>query len=274
VHRTKQVTLIGFPFDENSSFMRGAAEAPPLIRQALRSDSSNLWAECGLDLGEPGIIGDAGDLDRGSPHPRQEIGGRVEDLLSRQLAPICLGGDHSVTFPIVEAFAKTYPSLTVVQFDAHPDLYDEFQGNRFSHACPFARIMERQLAGRLVQVGLRAATGVQHRQARAFGVETVEMSDWDQVFELSFGTSVYVSVDVDVLDPAFVPGTSHYEPGGCTTRQLIEAIHSLKADIVGADVVEFNPRRDLNGMTAMVCAKIVKELAAVMHGRRSVPEGK
>lgn len=259
------VSLIGFPFDENSSFMRGAAEAPPIIRQALYSDSSNLWAELGIDLGAPGIIGDAGDLDRDCPRPRDEIRKRVEDLLSRQLSPICLGGDHSITFPIVEAFAKTYPLLTIVHFDAHPDLYDEFQGNRFSHGCPFARIMEQRLAARLVQAGLRAITGEQRRQARAFGVEIVEMRDWDRILKLEFDTPIYVSVDIDVLDPAFVPGTSHYEPGGCSTRQLIEALQSLKADVVGADIVEFNPRRDLNGMTAMVCAKIVKELAAIMQ---------
>jgi arginase len=271
--KTTQVTLIGFPFDENSSFMRGAAEAPPLIRQALHSDSSNLWTEWGLNLGEPGIMGDAGDLDRGSPRPHEEIRRSVEGLLSRQQAPICLGGDHSITFPIIEAFARAYPHLTIVQFDAHPDLYDEFQGNRFSHGSPFARIMEQQLVGRLVQVGLRAITGEQRRQARNFRVESVEMRDWDQIFELAFETPVYVSVDIDVLDPAFVPGTSHYEPGGCTTRQLVEALRSLRADIVGADIVEFNPRRDLNGMTAMVCAKIVKELTAAMRGGGPVALG-
>ena len=99
----------------------------------------------------------------------------VGALLEQGKRPVSLGGDHSITYPIVKAFARRYPELTIFHFDAHPDLYDEFEGNRLSHACPFARIMEAGLAKRLVQVGIRTINGHQREQAKRFGVEVVEM---------------------------------------------------------------------------------------------------
>jgi agmatinase len=258
----KRLAVVGFPFDDNSSFMRGAAEGPPLIRQAFYSDSSNLWTESGLDLGAPGIIHDAGDLERSVPESHLEIQQRIAGLLAQKFTPVCLGGDHSITYPIVKAFGQAFPGLVVVHFDAHSDVYDEFQGNRFSHACPFARIMEERLASRLIQIGLRTITGSHRAQIRRFGIEVIEMKDWPGDLTFNLEAPVYISVDVDVLDPAFAPGVSHHEPGGCSTRQLLRAIQGLRADVVGADIVEFNPRRDLVGITAMACAKIMKELAA------------
>jgi arginase len=138
-----KLAVIGFRFDENSSFMKGAADAPPQIRAALRSDASNLWTETGVDLGAEPVFFDAGDVE---PVPGTDMFGLIEDsvrtLLSDDLAPISLGGDHSITYPIIRAFSKKYPEMSILHFDAHPDLYDEFQGNRNSHASPFARIME------------------------------------------------------------------------------------------------------------------------------------
>ena len=255
-----RVALIGFPDDANSSFLRGAAEAPRRIREALRSPATNLWSEGGVDLGNPDLLEDAGDA-------AAPIGEAVTRLLERGLAPLALGGDHSITFPIVAAFAARYRPLDLIQFDAHPDLYDEFEGSRSSHACPFARILERGLVRRLVQVGVRTMNAHQRAQAERFGVEVVEMRAWGPRRRFAFDASVYVSVDVDVLDPAFAPGVSHREPGGASTRQLIEAIRRLPSRVVGADVVEFNPSRDPAGITAPACAKLVKELAAKMLER-------
>jgi arginase len=258
---THRLALIGFCTDENSSFLRGAAEAPPLIREALFSDASNLWSETGIDLGGDGIFFDAGDVFPASP---ATIESSVNDLLTQDLRPISLGGDHSITFPIVRALARKYPALSILHFDAHPDLYHDFRGNPHSHASPFSRIMEEKLAQRLVQVGIRTMNGHQREQAGRFGVEVVEMKDLKHGFQRTFDTPVYVSVDMDALDPAFAPGVSHREPGGLTTRQLIEIIQSINAPVVGADIVEFNPKVDPSGMTAVVCAKILKELAAKM----------
>ena len=138
--------------------------------------------------------------------------------------PIALGGDHAITFPILRAFAKRHPRLSILHFDAHPDLYDEFEGNRFSHACPFARIMEEGLAGRLVQVGIRTANAHQREQVARFGVEMIEMRDFRDGLAPEFDAPVYVSFDLDGLDPAFAPGVSHREPGGLSTRQALDVI--------------------------------------------------
>jgi arginase len=256
-----KVGLIGFCSDENSSFMRGAAEAPPLIRKALFSDAANLWSETGVDLGADGVLLDCGDVFPTSPASIEEA---VSHLLAQTLYPISLGGDHAITFPIIKTIARAYPTLSILHFDAHPDLYHDFDGNPYSHASPFARIMEERLAQRLVQVGIRTMNGHQRQQAERFGVEVIEMKNLKDGLRLTFDTPVYVSVDMDALDPAFAPGVSHREPGGLTTRQVIEVIQSIDAPVIGADIVEFNPKMDPTGMTAVVCAKILKELAAKM----------
>ena len=257
-----KIGLIGIPFDANSSYLRGPAEAPASIRQALHCDSSNTWAEAGKDVAK--LIEDLGDL-RFDPtaDAMQTITEGIAGALQRGYEPLALGGDHSVTYAIVRAVAKVHSGLTILHFDAHPDLYEEFQGSRYSHACPFARIMEAGLATRLVQVGIRTANEHQRNQAKKFGVEMIEMKDWNgQLPRLE--PPVYLSFDVDVLDPAFAPGVSHHEPGGMSTREAIAAVQDLHVPLVGADVVELNPRRDQVGITAMCAAKMVKEIAAKM----------
>ena len=259
-----RVALVGIPWDENSSFLRGASEAPPLIRAALFSEASEIRSESGIDF-PPEIMIDGGDVPALSGQAmREAIEQFIGAILERGLRPLSLGGDHAVTYPILRAFRDRYPGLTILQFDAHTDLYDSFQGNRYSHACPFARIMEEGLATRLVQVGVRTLDPHQRAQAARFGVEVVEMKDWRAGRELAFDGPVYLSFDLDALDPAFAPGVSHQEPGGFTTREVIDALLSLQADVVGADLVEFNPRRDVGDLTANLAAKLVKEIAGLM----------
>src|ERR1700692_2343111 len=156
--RKRMPTVLGIPLDVNSSSLRGPAGAPAKIREALRSDASNKWSELGVDVGAAGAFADAGDLPLGNSREQSErdfaeIERTVCALLENGEHPVSLGGDHSVTYPILKAFAPRFAELTIVHFDAHPDLYDEFEGSRVSHACPFARIMEERLATRLVPVG-------------------------------------------------------------------------------------------------------------------------
>jgi agmatinase len=260
MNKVSTPTLLGFPFDANSSYLRGAAGAPPKIREALRCDASNLWTELGVDLGAAGAFADAGDL----ALREQDAFAAIEQAVGAQLekgeCPVSLGGDHSITFPIVRAFARHHPGMTIIHFDAHPDLYDELDGNRLSHACPFARIMEERLANRLIQVGIRTLNGHQRAQASRFGVEIVEMRSLSAYNWMKLNGPIYISFDIDVLDPAFAPGVSHWEPGGMSVREAIAHLHAIEGTIVGADVVEYNPVRDISGMTAVVAAKIVKEI--------------
>ena len=260
-----KLAIIGIRYDENSSFTKGAADAPPQIRAALRSDAWNLTSENGTDLSGDSIFFDAGDIE---PVAGSEMSALIENsvytLIADGLMPISLGGDHSITHPIVRAFARKYKDLSILHFDAHPDIYDSYQGNRHSHASPFARIMEEKLAKRLVQIGIRTFTAHQREQVRKFGVESIEMRNLIGNLQLEFDTPVYVSFDMDALDPAFAPGVSHREPGGLSTRQAIDLIQRLKGQVVGADIVEFNPRMDPLHVTGTVCAKLLKEIAAKM----------
>jgi arginase len=261
------IGVLGIAYDDNSSYQRGPADAPPLIRAAFYSGSANLWSENGIDLGVEGLLVDAGDI---APFPDRDMFADIESavtrLLNHGLRPLSLGGDHAVTFPIVRAMSVRHPRLSILHFDAHPDLYDHFEGNRCSHASSFARIMEAGLVERLVQIGIRTLTRHQREQATKFGVEIVEMKDWCDDLTFDFDTPLYLTFDMDCLDPVFAPGISHWEPGGFSTRQVLRVIQSLRDPIAGADIVEFNPRVEAR-ITAMTAAKVFKEIAAKMLER-------
>lgn len=248
--------------------MTGPAEAPGRIRAALGSSHWNSWSELGEDLEGAGGLTDAGDLQLGpAGKGRAEIEAGIGGLLDAGWRPLALGGDHSVTYPVLRAFNRRYGELTILHLDAHPDLYDSYEGDRFSHACPFARIMEEHLARRLVQVGVRTFNRHQRDQAERFSVEVIEMREWAAGRRPAVSGSVYLSLDLDVLDPAFAPGVSHREPGGLTVREVLTVIQGVSGELVGADVVEYNPRQDTDGVTATVAAKIVKEIAGRMLRR-------
>ncbi len=248
--------------------MSGPSLAPPLVRAALHCPSTNLSTECGGDLedfADDGRLVDVGDLvDIAGSDGLLCIRRRAEALRAAGYRVAAVGGDHAVTLPLVQACADLAPQLTLVHLDAHPDLYEELDGDRFSHACPFARIMEAGGALRLLQVGIRTCNAHQRQQARRWPVEMFYSgSRLDTEFP-KVTWPAYLSVDLDVLDPAFAPGVSHHEPGGLTTRDVISLIHTLQGVLVGADVVEYNPRQDLNGVTGRVAAKLVKEILGSM----------
>lgn len=260
-----RVTVVGVPLDENSSFLRGPALAPERIRTALHAGSMNLTTEDGVDLGARADWHDIGNLDVGAGAAAfAAIERQMSQLLITDTRVLTLGGDHSITYPIMRAVAGVYPSLTILHIDAHPDLYDEFEGSRRSHACPFARIMEEKLATRLVQVGIRAMNSHQQTQADRFGVEVIPMRAFHPGVALNLHGPVYVSLDLDALDPAFAPGVSHHEPGGLSVRDVLQLLAGVQGTIIGADIVEYNPIRDHADMTAMVAAKFYKELVGYL----------
>jgi arginase len=262
-----QVALVGVPSDGNSSFLRGSAAAPSEIRRELLCESGNLCTEAGIDLAAGTRWSDLGDFDIAEADDGPSVIARqAEAVLNGGYRLLALGGDHSVTYPLVQAHARRYGALKIVHFDAHPDLYEEFEGNRLSHACPFARILEEGHAEHLVQVGIRGSNLHQREQAARYGVETLPAWDLRNAARLlsSLEGPIYLSVDLDVLDPAFAPGISHREPGGLSTRQLLDLIRTIPRRVVGADLVELNPSRDHDGLTARVAAKITKELLGIL----------
>src|SRR5262249_49260543 len=196
----------GFRSDGSWSSRGGRADAPPLIRQAVFHESANPWCESGVEVGRSRFH-DAGDFGEApGKDTRATIEAATAALLAEGYRPIALGGDHAITYPILRAFARKLPRISILHFCAHPDLYGELAANPHSHACPFARIMEEGLAGRLVQVGIRAANPHQRAQAKRFGVEMIEMREFAHDRDLKLEGPVYVTFDLDGLDPSFAPG--------------------------------------------------------------------
>jgi len=260
------VALLGLPTDRNSSYRRGPAAAPPAIRAALWNEGANPYTESGLNLRAAGVLHDAGDV------ALCEDGGdfdRIVDAVTAELEAgrrvLSLGGDHSVTYPVVVAYKRRYPHLSIVHVDAHPDLYPEFGGNRFSHASPFARILEDAGVDALVQIGIRTMTPPQRAVADRYGVRCFGPGELADARAALPPGPVYVTLDLDGLDPAFAPGVSHREPGGLSVRDVLAIVREIEGPVVGADVVELNPLEDPSGMTATVAAKFVKEFASRLH---------
>lgn len=264
------IAIIGIPYDDKSCYLRGAAKGPEAIRSASTGKAINPWTELGVNLEEEVVMVDLGDLEVSGDFQKASslIEESVLSILRKEAVPIVLGGDHSISYPVVKAFSKRFKPLDILHFDAHPDLYEELYGDRFSHASPFARIIEEGYVESLVQVGIRAATGEQREKASKHRIQMIEMKDIRDILHLEFLNPLYVSFDLDSLDPAFAPGVSHHEPAGLTTRQVIDIFHALRGEIVGMDVVELNPERDPSGITAAAAVKIIKEVAGKVAIRK------
>lgn len=257
------LAIIGVPFDEKSSFLRGAADGPAAIRRVSTGKCYNSDTELGIDLAEETVLVDLGDVDTSGDMLKTfaEVEKKVAEVVRKKAIPIILGGDHSITYPAVRAVASHHQNLDLLHLDAHPDMYEDLYGDRLSHACPMARILEEGLVKNLIQVGIRSMTPEQKALAKNYGVRTIEAREFPEKLSLEFRNPLYISLDLDVFDPAFAPGVSHHEPGGLTSRQVLDLIHNLKATIVGFDIVELNPMRDVSDMTAALAFKLLKEIA-------------
>ena len=263
------VGVLGIPFDANSSFRRGPARAPAAIRTAMGSEAGNAWSERGVRVWPSDSVVDHGDLRVAQRARSRAPIDAIERGVTRAAAItprlLLIGGDHAVSYPAVRAMAQRWGRMSILHFDAHPDMYPDFQGNPYSHASPMARILEEGLVDRLVQVGIRSPSPPQDAIGRKYRVEVHAAFDLARLARLKFSSPLYFSIDLDGLDPAFAPGVSHPEPGGLTVRQVLDVIGSVRAPaIVGGDVVELNPRLDPSGITAVVAAKLARELLARM----------
>lgn len=258
--------LLGAPYDAASSYRPGARLAPTAIRELAKS--LNTCTERGHDLVNLNAA-DAGDLilPPCARNSHESLKTEVGRWLARGAVPIVLGGDHSVTVPCFEAVWQRHPDAQLLYFDAHPDLYADYEGDPFSHACVVSRILELDgMSGaRITQVGIRASTPAQQATARRSGVRTVHAWEVDG-FVYESALPVYISFDIDVLDPAHAPGCGNPVPGGLSTRQAFDLLRAVRAPVVGVDVVEVNPLLDPHGITALAAARVVIETLGVITG--------
>ncbi|WP_282144023.1 agmatinase [Cellulophaga baltica] len=255
-----KIIIQGIKFDDKSSYEKGPRLAPPIIREVLNCGSANMYTENLITI-ENDAIEDKGDFEISDYFDIEKI---TKKHLKTDAKILSLGGDHSITFPIIKAHHEKYPKLDILHIDAHCDLYNDYEGDSYSHACPFARIMENGFALKLVQVGIRTLNPHQAEQADKFKVEIHQMKDLDLNKIPKFKNPLYISLDMDGFDPAYAPGVSHHEPGGLTSRQVINLIQSIDTEVIGADIVEYNPPKDFQKMTAFLAAKMMKEILGKM----------
>ena len=255
------ISIIEIPTDINSSFISGSSKAPPLIKSEFNSEATNKFSENGMNLeGMDRWINIENLNINDQKKAFQSIKSVIRNELINDKYCVSIGGDHSITYPIISAYGTFFPKINIVHFDAHPDLYENFDDNPFSHASPFARIMENNLASSLTQIGIRTMNDHQKNQAMQYGVNVIAMDQQSRDLKLNFVDPVYISIDLDGLDPAFAPGVSHPEPGGLSTREVIDIISNINGKVIGADIVEYNPDRDINNLTAITAAKLLKEV--------------
>ena len=264
-----RVVLLGCPFDETASFRRGARFGPDAIREA--SDCLETYSpHLDKDL-EDAALCDLGDVDFASGDTEavlDTIRAEASAIFRAGKRPIFLGGEHLVSLPAVEAALGVYPGLAVFQWDAHADLRDDYLGERLSHACAMRRILDLEGVGPLRQFGVRSGTREEFEWMRAKDtLRPLSPEAVSAALKETGDSAIYLTLDVDVVNPGEMPGTGSPEPGGPGFDALIDCIRVLDASgarIVGADVVELAPEWDSSGASAIAAAKLVRELALVM----------
>lgn len=261
---TAPVVVIGLPTSRNSSYLRASPDAPARVAAAVLREEGNPFAENGVDVSDRSRVRYLGDLSLETDDEFDRIRRVSAEAFRLGKAPLFIGGDHSVTYPVVAGLHDVCGPVHLVHVDAHPDLYDDLDGNPLSHASPFARLLERGFARSLTQYGIRTLTAHQRAQVRRFAVRCHEMRHHRAWAPPDIDGPAYVSVDLDALDPAFAPGVAHQEPGGLSVRDVLDVLAWVPGRVLGGDVVEYHPQRDIQGATAVVAAKLVRELAARM----------
>jgi agmatinase len=266
-----RIAVFGIPFEGTVNLRRGADRGPRDLR--LASDSIETYSPAlDRDL-EDLALADLGDCELGVGSPRERLA-RARDEVKRfwrpGLVPVMLGGDHTATLPIVEVLAPAIPELQVLQLDAHPDLREEFLGERYNYASAMARVMDVVDPARVYQVGMRTGAREEYRRRAPNVYPTHTVHPVEAVRQLLLRLAdrpLYVTIDVDVLDPAEAPGTGSPEPCGLSARELIEIIRLLEpCRIVGADLVEVAHAHDPSGRTGITAAWILREAILTWWG--------
>lgn len=259
------VVLYGAPFDSTTSFRPGARFGPAAMRhESFGLETYSPYQD--RDLSECAVF-DSGDLELcfgSAERALADIEARAEEILRDGKFPLLLGGEHLVTLGAVRALARRYPEMHIVHFDAHADLRNDYLGAKLSHACVLRRCHETLGDGRIHQFCIRSGEREEFRFAREHTdmhpfsfeglAETVEMLT-------AQGAPVYLTIDLDCLDPAAFPGTGTPEAGGVTFLQLLEAVRCVcRARLVGADVNELAPGLDASGVSTATACKVLREL--------------
>lgn len=255
--------ILGLPMDSTTSFRPGARLAPARIRAVSEGieEYSVYMRRSLMDID----FYDAGDvlIPFGNiTESLKRIEQTVSSILRQGKRTFCIGGEHLVSLPVIKAYRDCYPDLVVVQMDAHADLREEYLGEALSHATVMRHVVATIGEGRLFQLGIRSATAEELDFARVkTRLYLDQLLDAARVVIKQIqGKPVYITLDIDVLDPAFAPGTGTPEAGGFSSRELLKTLHALaELDVVGFDLVEISPPYEVGDNTSILGAKLLRE---------------
>ncbi len=261
------VVLFGIPFDGTTSFRPGTRFGP----QAARNESFGIETYSpylDLDLEDYDLC-DLGDMDLpfgNTPRVLDEIFDFTEDIVRNGKKPLMIGGEHLVTYPVFQSVLEKHPEVVVLHFDAHTDLREDYMGEKLSHATVIRRIWEHVGDGRIYQFGIRSGLKAEFEWAKSHThLEKFKADTLKSVIEKIKDKPVYLTIDLDILDPSVFSGTGTPEPGGLNFREFMEVITALKGlNFVGADVVELSPHYDHSGVSTAVACKVVREVALLL----------
>lgn len=255
--------IIGLPMDSTTSFRPGTRHAPYRVREVSEGvEEYSIYQDRSL---EEIYFYDAGDVVIPYGNINESLRRMEEtarELLSRQKKIFSIGGEHLVSLPIIKAYAEVYPDLVVIQMDAHADLREDYLGETLSHATVMRHVLQIIGDKNLFQLGIRSGTQEEMHYAQSCSNLYLDqfLSVLDEVKEKIGPRPVYISLDIDVLDPAFAPGTGTTEAAGISSRDLLKALHDLgQLQVVGFDMVEISPPYDLADNTSILGAKILRE---------------
>jgi len=254
--------LVGLPYDGTCSFRPGTRFGP----EAIRAASWGLETYSPIQDSELDDVAyyDAGELE--FPLGNREailriIRENTEDVLKANKRWLGLGGEHLVTAPVIEAYIEKYPDLAILHFDAHADLRDEYLGEKYSHATVLRRCADMIGPERVVQIGIRSGPREEFEWMRKNGTLVQGFEDLPRARARLEGRPVFLTIDLDVLDPSVMGGTGTPEPGGLTFNEMMQWMLAFKGlNYVGADVVELSPDYDPTGVSSVVAAKVVREV--------------
>src|SRR5438445_4535551 len=268
-----RIVVYGIPFEGRVNLRKGADAGPLDVR--LGSESIETYSPALTRDLEDLAIADIGDceLPDGAP-PREQLDAAREQIAAWWrigLLPYMLGGDHTATVPVIEVLSPAFPDLRILQLDAHPDTREEFLGERYNYASAMARVMDVVPADRVYQVGMRTGSReeFEHRRPNFFPVMAGHPLDVIRRLlpELQ-GYPLYVTIDVDVLDPAHAPGTGSPEPGGLSVPELIEIVRVLgAASVIGGDLVEVAHAWDPTARTGIAASWVIREALLTWWGK-------
>ncbi|MCX7785090.1 MAG: agmatinase [candidate division WOR-3 bacterium] len=262
-----QTVVLGVPYDRSSSFLPGCRLAPNQIRLATENIES-YSPYFNKDVADLKIY-DANDIILSYATIKdtfEQIQNAISDYLKNGKKILFLGGEHTITLPIISEFKKFYPDLNLIQFDAHTDMRDEYLGEKICHATVIRRIAEILPLTNIFQLGIRSLTGpAKNDNLFLFKVETY----LDEIIKKIDKRPCYLTLDIDVLDCGIMPAVQTPEPGGISYHELFASIVKLSGlNVVGCDVVEYNPLADSNLAYASAVAEIARELIIMMDKSR------